>query len=119
MKSSVKDFFILFGANFGNNDRGQRGYTETSGWEVSPIIPGKLVILANLIDMTYNFTSKTGYHSNHFSDIDNVRANTSGFIATHMFAEYLSRKHRVNGKTVYQISYEQAIEEIASATNIL
>jgi hypothetical protein len=71
-----------------------------------PNIPEELVILTNLIDMTYNYTTNSGYHVEHFENLDNIRANTCGLIATHMFAEYLCN--------MKDISYEKALINIAT-----
>lgn len=103
MGFDASDFIKLFGAE---------GKTNNNRWEVvcSPNLPKKLVILTNLIDMAYNFLSGSGYHVKHFTDLNSVRTNTSGFIATHMFAEYLSRKDE-NGK--FRMTYEDAIKAIA------
>lgn len=76
-----------------------------------PNIPDELVILTNLIDMTDNYTTTSGNHVYHFDDIDNVRANTYGFIASHMFAEYLSN--------IKDISYEKALLAIANTDDII
>lgn len=104
MGFSVSDFIELFGGN----DR-----LDKNRWEVVclPNTPKKLVILTNLIDMTYNYLSGSKYHVNHFTDLNNIRANTSGFIATHMFAEYLSQKDENNK---YRMTYNDALKAISS-----
>jgi hypothetical protein len=61
--------------------------------------------------MTYNFTAGKGYHTKHFNDLHNIRANTCGYIATHMFAEYLSK--------MKNLKYIDALDDIASADDLI
>lgn len=77
-------------------------------WEIpcDANVPSALLILTNLIDMTYNYTTESGYHTHHFSDLQNIRANTCGFLASHMFAEYLVK--------MKEWSYEIALDAIAN-----
>jgi hypothetical protein len=75
-------------------------------------VPEELVVLTNIIDMTYNYTTGSTYHVQHFDDLDNIRANTCGFIAAHMFAEYLTNMKE-------ELSYEEALKSIAEARGII
>ncbi len=93
------------------------GYDKNKGknrWVVQcPLnVPEELVILTNIIDMTYNFTNGTPYHVDHFDDLDSIRANTSGFIAAHMFAEYLTHMKK-------DLSYLDALNSIAENKSII
>lgn len=114
MGFNVSDFVALFGGrtNTNTNDK------SSNRWEVvcEPKLPKGLVILTNLIDMAYNYLSGSGYHTTHFSDLNNIRANSCGFIAIHMFAEYLSRKDET-GK--FRMTYEDAIKAVADNNTIL
>lgn len=92
---------------------GQSRKKDSNRWEVpcDPNVPEELVVLTNLIDMTYNFTTGSGYHVKHFNDLNNIRANTCGFVATHMFAEYLSK--------MKDIKYANALDAIAEHDKIV
>ncbi len=93
------------------------GYNENEDnnrWVVQcPLnVPEELVILTNIIDMTYNYTNGATYHVVHFDDLDSIRANTSGFIAAHMFAEYLTHMKE-------DLSYLNALNSIAENKSII
>ena len=81
----------------GNNDRGQ--------WVNNEGIPPILVNLTNLIDMSYNFMSGEKNHIKHFKDVESVRQSTPGFVACHMFVEYLCKMNRAK-------NYIDALEKI-------
>jgi hypothetical protein len=92
------------------------GYSKKSDdnrWEIpcDPNVPEELIILTNLIDMTYNFTSGMGYHVKHFNDLNSIRTNTCGFLAAHMFAEYVSK--------MKDIKYDDALDAIAAADKVI
>jgi hypothetical protein len=98
----MPSIFELFGYNSRKKDTSNR-------WEVpcDPNVPEELIVLTNLVDMTYNFTSGMGYHVKHFNDLNSIRANTCGFLAAHMFAEYVSK--------MKDIKYHNALDAIAMA----
>lgn len=73
--------------------------------------PESLIILTNLIDMVYNYTSNQTYHNKHFNEIKDVNQNTPGFVATHLFAEYLMKNKN--------ITYKKALQQIESKTSSL
>lgn len=86
---------------------------DSNRWEVpcEPNVPEELIVLTNLIDMTYNYTAGKGYHVKHFNDLHSIRANTCGYIATHMFAEYLSK--------MKELKYTDALAAIATADDLI
>lgn len=100
----MPNIFNLFGYN---------KKSDNNRWEIpcDPNVPEELIILTNLIDMTYNFTAGMGYHVKHFNDLNSIRANTCGFLAAHMFAEYVSK--------MKDIKYEDALEAIAMADEVV
>jgi hypothetical protein len=82
---NLQAFFTLFGKNNRWLPNGEN-------------IPQTLVLFANLIDLTYNYTSEAKYHVKHIedTDLDAVRQNTPGFVAAHMFAEHLMHAKQLN-----------------------
>jgi hypothetical protein len=97
--NDAKKIISLFGGN-PDNIKSKNRWTKNN-------LPKILINLTNLIDLNYNFTSEEKYHLAHFSDIKNVSQNTPGFVACHMFAEYLC----ITGKA---ITYKNALELIQS-----
>jgi len=55
------------------------------------IAPEKFAFLANIVDMSYNYFSKSTYHKHTITKelIVDVRTSSPGFIAVQMFSEYL------------------------------
>lgn len=68
------------------------------GLEQSGTASEGLTVLANLIDMTYNFCGDEKHHTKHFlpTNIDSIKPNTAGLVACQMFAEYLMAHGKAN-----------------------
>ncbi len=103
-------FIKLFGANGTTKNRWIIDSPEDETKQLIKKVP-KLLVLTNLIDMSYNYTDGATYHTRHFNDLHSIRQNTPGFVACHMFAEYLVMIGRAK-------SYTHALELIQSQVSI-